>query len=826
MSSTGTTSAPRGAWVLALGMVVAGVIGAAGSVLLWTPVWPGLAALAFVAAFALADRFPAYYEFRDQSVAVSLTEAVLTAGFFILEPFELLVARVVGGLVVSHLLDRTSALKRAFNTGLVLLEALVSVGLFVALGGTPDPTSPRTWLAVLVALVAMTLLDAAALRTVIRLATGERGGVDRWATAMMLLAATVSASTILAGAILVGVSTQALLLLLGPTVVLLVGHRAHIKVVQEIKRIRGMYALATRLSQAPELDVVLLDLMTEARRTLRAHDAELLLLADQAGAEDLWMAVDRDGELHTTIAEGWMPPPAHAHALRQWSAGDQPDGVATGDELAIPIATREELFGSLVIRGRRPRAGSFGDDDLTVLAGVASQVATHVSASRLRHQLQTADDARRYLASHDVLTGLVNRRAFEKSLAALRPQRATDRVVVVALNLKRFRQVNDTMGNLAGDEVLTLVADRLRGVATQDALLCRVSGDEFLLAQASEDPASVAAAVRDAFVEPFLVAGRSLSFAVAIGYACRTDDHLDAPDPLYRADLALTVARSARSSAVVAYNDELEATVARRSRIAAKLPAAIGGGAITLHYQPVVDLHGERIVAVEALARWTDDELGSVSPAEFVSVAEETGAVNALTDLVMDQACGQLRRWCDDGLQLAMAVNVSAHDLERDDIAQLVWSTLDRHDLDPGQLVLEITETAVMTDREHSGSVLDALRRLGVGIAIDDFGIGQSSLAYLRDLPATKLKIDQSFVQDLNTLEGNRGIIKAIVDLAGSRGLEIVAEGIEDRAVFDALRDMGVHYGQGYFMSRPLHAYDMFAILRSVESMGFPTINA
>ena len=808
-------AAPRRAWILSWTMVAAGLFGSALSVTLWGARPTHLVAtVGLVVAFTLADRFPVYYEFRESSVALSLTDAIMAVGYFIVSPAELLVSRVAGGLLVSHVLDRTPPLKRTFNTGLVLLEALASVGIFELVSRDGDLHAPVTWLAVVLAVSTSTAVDVVTLRLVMWFASGQRGAIDRWTALMMLLSSTLAGSTILAALILVDTSPAAPVLLLGPTLALFLGHRAHVRTVQENRRIHSMYALASSLSRAPELDQVLVGVVTEARQTLRSAEAELLILRPQE-ANDLVIAVDDDGQLHTSADDDWIPPPIDVEVMRSWTPDDPGRGRVTEEEVAVPIASATELFGLLVVRGLRADRSGFDQDDLTVLSGVASQLAASVSTSRLRDKLQTADDARRYLASHDALTGLANRRRFETALAGLESNEdaVSKGVTLLVMDLKRFRQLNDTMGPTASDRVLVEVADRLRDAASPAALLARISSDEFVVAEVGRDPLELAGTMQEAVARPISVHGRELTTESAVGVACWPADVDRVTDLLRSADLALSVARTKATSAVERYTGELQVALARRARIAELLPEAIRSQRITLHYQPVVDLATEEVPMVEALARWTDPELGIVRPDEFVAVAEATGLIGSITDLVLDTAVDRAAMWSRAGHRVEVAVNISVHDLERDGLTATVRTILTRHGLPPDRLVLEVTETAVMTDTARSHRVLAELRELGVGLAIDDFGTGHSSLSYFRDLPATKLKIDQSFVRTLLDGEDDQRIVRAVVDLARGKDLVVVAEGIEDRETFDALRDMGVQYGQGFFMARPMPAADVTPLL-------------
>lgn len=410
---------------------------------------------------------------------------------------------------------------------------------------------------------------------------------------------------------------------------------------------------------------------------------------------------------------------------------------------------------------------------------------------------------------HDALTGLPNRSflTYRLTQALADGKRRGDPVAVLLLDLDQFRAANDVHGHLTGDRLLAEVALRLRGLARPVDVVARIGGDEFVLVCPDTDvdaAGHVAEQIIAAISEPFAVDHRAVRVGVSVGIAVSPPLDCDAETLLKRADAAMYEAKARGRSRSQVFDPALARLAADQRLLAADLRAALDADALVLHYQPVVDLATDRVVGLEALARWQHATRGAVPPGVFVPLAESHGFVADLDRWVLHRACTETAAALRSG-ELApgvrVAVNLSARSLDEAGLVDMVDEALDRSGLPPSALVIEITETAVLQNREAARSSLAGLRALGVGVSLDDFGTGYSSLSFLRELPVTGVKVDRSFVRDAVERPEDRAITEAIIRLATGLGLETIAEGIETDAQRGLLRDLGCGLAQGFWWS-------------------------
>jgi diguanylate cyclase (GGDEF)-like protein len=411
---------------------------------------------------------------------------------------------------------------------------------------------------------------------------------------------------------------------------------------------------------------------------------------------------------------------------------------------------------------------------------------------------------------HDELTGLPNRALFADRMdrAIADADRADEPRGVLLIDLDEFRAINEQLGRENGDVVLQTVAERLRNAVRNSDTVARMGGDEFGILPSDETDVETAEAiawkVRTAFEEPFLVNGQVVNVRASIGIAFFPQHGRATPDLLRRASLAMREAKQAGSGLGV-FIAEPEDPTARRLTLLSELREGIPRGELVLHFQPKVDLTTRRTTGVEALVRWNHPRDGLLRPAQFMPEASRSELIEPLTTWVLAEALHQQRQWCDTGLDLTMAVNISARSLSRgsslpDTVAQLTetWGTA------PGTLILELTENALI-DAEGP-VVLELLHAMGERVAIDDFGTGHSSLVYLQRLPIDEIKVDRSFVMNLAAVSSDAVIVRSTIDLAHNLGLTVVAEGVEDDAALEMLIEYGCDSAQGYFFSRPCPA--------------------
>ncbi len=446
----------------------------------------------------------------------------------------------------------------------------------------------------------------------------------------------------------------------------------------------------------------------------------------------------------------------------------------------------------------------------------------HVAESRLNH-----------IAYHDDLTGLANRHSFHEVLAAAVERTRLDpgqRFAVLYLDLDRFKLVNDSLGHGVGNELLREVAARLRACVRPVDLVARLGGDEFAaLIDAMGDPhvaLQLADRVLDELSRPTQLLGTEVIAGVSIGITFSDLGYRTADEIMRDADLAMYEAKAAGRGRVVRFDSSMHHKVAEKLSLETDLRRAIGDGQLSVHFQPIYQLEPYRLSGFEALARWVHPQRGAISPAVFIALAEESGQIEALTDWIIDHAMAQLARWKSDrpGRQrLSMHVNICGRDLTRINLAAHVEQVLQRHQATPGSLTLELTETMLMGRLDVALRTMASLRASGVRFSIDDFGTGYSSLSYLARLPIDSLKIDRSFVMAMHESRQNLEIVRAMLTLGRTLGHKVIAEGIETADQLAMLRELGVHEGQGYLLSRPMGADQVSDLLAAAESAAHPS---
>lgn len=439
-------------------------------------------------------------------------------------------------------------------------------------------------------------------------------------------------------------------------------------------------------------------------------------------------------------------------------------------------------------------------------------------------QLRTEQNLRREMLT-DSLSGLPNRAGFGDLLEQTLGQDAEARAghAVMVVNLDRFSRVNACLGSLAGDELLITVARRIRGALRGSDTLARLGGDEFgillALEGGREDADHVAKRIQAALTTPFRLSDFEIRVSCSIGVAFGADP-IDDPEDLIR-HAQFAVKRSKASGLVEAYHGQAFEVAREQFGMETALRRAIDGGRLRLTYQPIIDLASGRIVAFEALSRWTTEDGQHHSPATFIPVAEESGLIVPLGRWAMHEAAQTLAAWdamAGGPCGVRVAVNISAIQLQRDNIPWLVERTLAESGLDGARLTLELTESALVGDPDRVAQTMQALKRLGTTLAMDDFGTGYSNLAYLQKLPIDVLKMDRSFVTGMLADRDKIAIVRAILSLAQALGMRTTAEGIETNELAQTLAALGCTYGQGYLYARPLEADEAYALLSAASA--------
>ena len=520
-----------------------------------------------------------------------------------------------------------------------------------------------------------------------------------------------------------------------------------------------------------------------------AHMRALYL--NQAGRKILGVSENED------IA-GFPIPEAHPQWVRETILNEGiptaiREGVWTG-ETALLSRTGREIPVSQVILAHKASDGT-----IEFISTIARDISDR----------KQAEEKVKYMAYYDPLTGLPNRALLNDRLkqAILSGQRESNPLALLIMDLNNFKEINDTLGHHKGDLLLQQVGARVRGVLRESDTVARMGGDEFavLLPSAGSVERSTLAMRKmlKALEQPFALEGLALDVAVSIGIALCPEHGEDADLLIQRADVAMYVAKQSGINYAV-YVPEHDRHSPRRLALMGELRHAIENDQLFLLYQPKIDLQRACAIGVEALVRWRHPHHGIIPPDEFIPLAERSGVIKSLTLWVLGEALRQCRTWSQGGVQLSMAMNLSARNLQDPQLPDRIAELLQTSGLAPGWLELEITESAIMVDPVRAMEILTRLRAMGIRFSIDDFGTGYSSLGYLKKLPVDEIKIDRSFVIGMAANENDAVIVRSTIDLAHNLGLKVVAEGVENQETLDRLIDLGCDAAQGYYMSRPI----------------------
>ena len=437
-----------------------------------------------------------------------------------------------------------------------------------------------------------------------------------------------------------------------------------------------------------------------------------------------------------------------------------------------------------------------------------------------------AEDQLAHMAYHDALTGLPNRVAFSERLfqELARAKRRNEVVAIVFLDLDRFKDVNDTLGHDAGDRLLVAVAERLRGAMRETDTLARISGDEFciILPDQRDEHAAIEAGrrVHQAFTEPFHIDGQEAHVTASMGISLYPANGGSPETLVKQADIAMFRAKSLGGGNFLPFSEEMSAEVAARVRMEKGLRSACEKKEFVVHYQPAIDLRSGRIVGAEALVRWRTEDQGLVQPLQFIPLAEETGAIVPISEWVIETACAQAQAWHAQGFgPFRISVNVSARLFHRYDLNATIRDILRQTGLAPGSFELEITESVAMGNMESTIETLWKLNEASIRVAMDDFGTGYSSLAYLQRMPIQLLKIDMSFIREMDRNPDDQTIVKTIIAMAHTLNIEVIAEGVERVEQLDLLKSFGCDLAQGFLFSKPVPAEEFTRLLAENRGM-------
>jgi diguanylate cyclase (GGDEF)-like protein len=456
------------------------------------------------------------------------------------------------------------------------------------------------------------------------------------------------------------------------------------------------------------------------------------------------------------------------------------------------------------VSGRRGEVDRFNEQDLQLFETLAAHGSIGLRNYRLLERLRREADERHHQALHDNLTGLPNRARLDDELGhALTNRQPNESVVVMLIDLDRFKEVNDTLGHHQGDILLCKIAGRITEVVDAETLVARLGGDEFAVVLTTtakrEAIKAQAEAIERRLLEPFELDGLVFEVGSSVGIALAPADGDDPSTLLQRADVAMYAAKRGSSSAEF-YNADIDHASPGQLALAAELRRDIGRRELLVEYQPKAALPSGDIVGVEALARWHHPQQGFIAPDVFIAIAERSGLIRPLTECVLDIALGQVAQWRAEGFELDMAVNISTRNLLDETLPPMVAAALARHGVPASALTLEITESTIIADPARTVGTLNRLSDMGIALAIDDFGTGYSSLSYLHRLPVDEIKIDRSFVQRMTADESDSVIVRSTIDLGHNLGLQVTAEGVEDGQTWQLLAAAGCDQAQGFYL--------------------------
>lgn len=597
-------------------------------------------------------------------------------------------------------------------------------------------------------------------------------------------------------------------------------------------KIYGVMEFFTRDAIQPDFELleVLKHIGTQLGRVIERTRAEEGVRKLSRAIEQSPVSVvitDREGKIEYvnprfTRVTGYLPHEVIGQTPRLLKSGETSD--EDYKKLWETITAGKEWHGELK-NLRKDRSAFWEAATISPLRNKEGEITHFIGVKEDITQRKESEEHIRKLAHYDTLTELPNRASFQERLvhALAMSRRHKRRGALLMIDLNDFKDVNDTLGHLAGDTLLHMVAERLHETGRDCDLLARIGGDEFSAIMYDitnpDEAATLAERLIRVISEPYLIDGNPVHIGASVGIAIFPDNGTKPKQLIRNADLALYRAKEDPKADFHFFIAEMDEEVLERKKLALDLRDAINREELELHYQPLIDIDSGCVTAVEALLRWNHKDKGQIPPNNFIQIAEDTRLIVPIGEWVVDEACRQNKAWQDAGLKpVPVAVNLSLIQFRHQDAAAMVGKALKKSGLDPRYLHVEITESVAMADSGDVQQALREIREMGVHISLDDFGTGYSSLSHLRKLPVDKLKIDRSFLSDLSSEGGDSSIIEAILNLGKSLGKSVTAEGVELPAQVTTLRDLGCGEIQGYLYSRPISASDCANLLdRSIS---------
>jgi diguanylate cyclase (GGDEF)-like protein len=787
-------------------------------------------ALVLVLAFFVTQGWVVHVHFNHESHSLSLIEVPLTLGLLAVEPDSLLLALVLGATAALILVRRQPLRKVAFNVAQLALSGTTAVIVFTAL--SPGGGGLGVSIAAISAACCFSLVSVGLVALSVRVAEGAFMPRDHLRVAGLAVssAAGTAALTIVAFR-LAQADLAAAVLLVVPAVLWVAAFRGYTRTRNRQEHLEFLYESLREVQTAGGFRSAAEQLLRQLSHMLRADYAELLYLGSRGREGHVQLFGLRGAELTSStrairaeerlvlihgalsersvlLARGHRPHPLDVYL--------QARGLE--DAVVVPLRGEERELGAIVVGNRASHLSTFTADDCRLIETFSAHAAVVLENDHLERsleQLTKLEGKLRHQAYHDALTGLANREAFiEATSEALARYRVPP--VILFVDLDDFKITNDSLGHAAGDELLRVAAQRVSGCLRLGDLAARLGGDEFavLLHETTLGEAEdVARRITDKLETPVQLDGHECSLRGSIGLAQAAPG--TTADMLLRdADLAMYAAKEDRTGSHSVFEPEMQHRVRARHSLAAALSHSIERGEISVAYQPIVSLASGAVSGFEALARWTRDGTDLRLPTEFLELAEQTGMMAPIGRFVLADALTRANAWRAHDPNIRVSVNLSAGELRDSTLAHEIMTQCGATGLAPSNLTIEVTEAAAMTDPEETIRLLRRLRDIGVRIALDDFGTGYSSLSYLEAMPVDVLKIPKELVDALRGDNPRTVILGGIHALAGSLGLGLVAEGVEEPEQVTRLRELGYPEAQGFLFARPLSPAQAELLLR------------
>ncbi len=761
--------------------------------------------------FGLFEYYTFNVQFRREGIAFSMSEIPIAFSLVFLSPPLALLARLPVTVPVLIAARKNGPHKLFFNVAMFTADSVLTILLFRALLDLWDPSSPIVVVSIVISLIAVApLMSVLVSLAISRFEGGVRERIIGEIQAtwwMYTVNAVLAAMTVALALIDPALTLFATLPAAGLWYVL----KSFGELGQELRDLDAVHGFAGRVGATLDVNEIGETAVAEVVRLTRGVSAALVRFGPEGPVTHLNGTVEvalpefpTDEGWRTLLDDNTVEVIDRARLTQLGIKAGSVPGV-----LIAPMLDEGVAFAVLVVVDRNIQA-RFGREDLARVKSITEQLAVSLRRGMLHARLE-------FEARHDALTNLPVRTLFERHVAEA-VDRATDDSAawVVMLDLDRFKEVNDTLGHHAGDDLLVQFADRMSSLLHDGDVLARLAGDEFAILCSRDSHDEVVEFTNSCVVvggRPVILDELEIVVTVSVGVAQITPDDESPVQPMRRADIAMYNAKWQRTG-VEFYRDEIDRRTPARLSMLGDLRSAIETDQLEVVYQPKLHLATGNVVGVEALVRWMHPTRGVVTPSEFVRVAEDTGLIKQLTDLVLARGIRMLREFEQCHLSIGLAVNLSTHDLFDSRLPDRVRAHLDANGVPPSSLTLEITESSLFVDAPRTRATIDELHAVGLRMAVDDFGTGYSSLSYLRRLPVNELKIDRSFVQGMLTDQQDEVIVRSTVDLGHNLGLLVVAEGVESLAVLDRLRQMNCDVAQGFVISEPIQSDELIAWLR------------